>query len=143
MGGKWSLVRIQSPRPFFLSTGMPRRPCPGALSPPPLALPTAQDRMNRIARAEDPLSARIADLAYRGGASFVALLPERLARGLGRAVADLCWRLSPRRRTRLMQNLKHLRPELDARALGGESRHAFRGFGESVVDTLRLTRAPG
>jgi hypothetical protein len=101
------------------------------------------NRMARAARAEDLLSARIADLAYRGGASFVAFLPERLARGLGRTVADLCWRLSPRRRTRLMQNLKRLLPELDARALGRESRRAFGGFGESVVDTLRLTRTRG
>ena len=99
--------------------------------------------MSPIARAEDFLSARLADLAYRGGASFVALLPERVARRLGRAVADLCWRFSPRRRTTLMQNLKRLVPELDPRTLGTESRRAFGGFGESVVDTLRLARAPG
>jgi len=99
--------------------------------------------MSPIARAEDFVSATVAELAYRGGASFVALLPERLARGLGRAVAELCWRLSPRRRTRLMQNLKRLLPELDPRALGQESRNAFGGFGESVVDTLRLSRSRG
>jgi lauroyl/myristoyl acyltransferase len=40
-----------------------------------------------------------------------------------------------------MQNLKRLVPDLDARALGRESRRAFAGFGESVVDTLRLPRA--
>jgi KDO2-lipid IV(A) lauroyltransferase len=40
-----------------------------------------------------------------------------------------------------MQNLKQLSPELDAGALGRESRRAFGGFGESVVDTLRLSQA--
>jgi KDO2-lipid IV(A) lauroyltransferase len=69
----------------------------------------------------------------------VALLPEATARALGRAVAQACWHLSPRRRTRLMQNLKRLVPDLDARALGRTSRAAFAGFGESVVDTLRLS----
>jgi len=99
--------------------------------------------MSPFARAEDYVSTRLADLAYRGGASFVALLPESAARGLGRAVAELAWRLSPRRRTRLMQNLKHLSPDLDARALGDESRLAFGRFGETVVDTLRLSRSRG
>src|SRR5262245_35793385 len=91
--------------------------------------------------AQDELSARLADLAYRGGASVVALLPEATSRALGRAVAQVCWHLSPRRRTRLMQNLKRLLPDLDARALGRASRAAFGGFGESVVDTLRLSKA--
>jgi KDO2-lipid IV(A) lauroyltransferase len=99
--------------------------------------------MSPFARAEDFVSTRVAGLAYRGGASFVALLPERVARGLGRAVAELAWRISPRRRSRLMQNLKRLSPDLDVRALGHESRLAFGGFGESVVDTLRLSRAQG
>lgn len=99
--------------------------------------------MSPIARAEDFVSARVAEWAYRGGATFVGLLPERPARALGRAVAELCWRLSPKRRARLMQNLKHLLPDLDRRALGRESRQAFGGFGESVVDTLRLARAKG
>jgi len=92
----------------------------------------------RAQTAQGDLSARLADLAYRGGASLVALLPEATARGLGRAVAHVCWHLSPRRRARLMQNLKRLLPDLDARALGRASRAAFGGFGESVVDTLRL-----
>lgn len=105
--------------------------------------------MSPIARAEDFVSTRLGDLttrladhAYRRGASFVAWLPEPMARALGRAVADLCWRLSPRRRATLMQNLKRLLPDLDSGALGTESRRAFGGFGESVVDTLRLARAP-
>ena len=97
----------------------------------------------RAHTAHDELSARLADWAYRGGASLVALLPEATARALGRAVARVCWHLSPRRRTRLMQNLKRLLPDLDARALGRASRAAFGGFGESVVDTLRLSRARG
>src|SRR5215831_8933266 len=136
MGGKWSLVQIQSPRPFFLSHAEPRRPCPGAISystrrsSPPGARPArayasiGAEVMDSIAGSENILCARLADWAYRGGASFVALLPEGTARGLGRVVADLCWRLSPRRRLTLIQNLKRLLPELDTHSLGTESRRA-------------------
>src|SRR5262249_30866351 len=161
MGGKWSLVQIQSPRPFFLfereapealprghlvSTGRLPEPRPRW---PQQTIESMSRSMSPIARAEDFVSTRLGDLttrladhAYRRGAAVVAWLPERMARALGRAVADLCWRLSPRRRATLMQNLKRLLPDLDSGALGTESRRAFGGFGESVVDTLRLARAP-
>ena len=88
-------------------------------------------------------SPMLAGLAYQGGATLVAHLPEALARRLGRLAAIACWHLSPRRAGRLAENLRRLRPELPARALRAEARHAFAGFGESVVDTLLLSRAPG
>src|SRR5438045_4109952 len=97
MGGRWSLVRIQSPRPFS------RRPSRHVPSPP---------RRHRAAsgpgRSFGGRSAMIAILGYLAADACVRILPARLADGISVRLARLAFALGVPARGALERNLTRL-----------------------------------
>src|SRR6266850_1523741 len=133
MGGRWSLVQIQSPRPFSRTAragagvraprthvGTPRTPEPCPVVPTvPLPIPRAM----------------MSYLSYRVADALVGALPDRTAELAARAVARVAHTLRVPARSRLERNLERLGGPGLAHA---RSREAFEHFAMTLTDFLRL-----
>ncbi len=110
MGGRWSLVQIQSPRPFF--SFFPTQPAFRVLA---------------------LIGYWTADLAVR-------LLPRAVADAAARGAAGLMYALDPPARRVLEGNLRRIRPDADPKWIARRSRQAFESFALSLVDFLEMDR---
>ena len=128
MGGRWSLVQIQSPRPFF-----PASEPPWSREPPPF--PT---RTGGLPAPGSPIQIMFTALAYRVAEWLERRLPHAWTPRLAAALARLAFALRvPARRT-LEANLAPLVP--DAAAARRAARRAFEQFARSFVEFLALER---
>src|SRR5258705_3214695 len=129
MGGRWSLVQIQSPRPFSSapaasSRAGPRR-APRRLPSGPLAnlagLPTM-----------------IAWVAYRIADLVVRLLPAALADRVCVALARLVFHAGLPARHAQEANLARLLGDAPRAAIRTRARESFEHFALALSDVLRL-----
>src|SRR6185503_10018357 len=110
MGGRWSLVQIQSPRPFSSA--------PSSSGAPHM----------------------LATLGYLTVDLVVRVLPAPLADGCATGCARLLFALRPPARTRLEANLARLDPALAPARRRALARQAFEHFALSLLDVVRLGR---
>src|SRR2546422_4576823 len=154
MGGRWSLVQIQSPRPFL--DVLNRWPGPVNLELEPESIPRASGREAGTApRGTDALPSMFATIGYLTADLAVRVLPARVVNTLARSLARWAFALDLPARRALEANLARLvsharaRPgrsgaasrEIAARAAGAApAREAFEHFALSIADFLRLSR---
>src|SRR5213593_3659367 len=126
MGGRWSLVQIQSPRPFFLCAARGR------------ARPTRHPRgvpHRGPAPGGPALPLMLAVLAYAVAETLVRALPEAWSDHAARRVSHACHAVGVPARGALERNLSRLQP-LDAAGLRERSRRTFEQFALVVTDFL-------
>src|SRR5258705_12201583 len=132
MGGRGSLVQIQSPRPFS-RTPRARAPTPGRWGR------VHSERRSVVPGGPRNAAAMIAALAYAAADTLVRALPERWSDHAARAVARVAHAARVPARRALETNLARLHP-LDRQGLEGRSRQTFEQFALAVTDFLRLAR---
>src|SRR5205085_20337 len=119
MGGRWSLVQIQSPRPF----SFPGRP------------------PHRVACSPATPHSMIAILGYTTAALVVRLLPEPWTDRMGVGLARLLFALRLPARRALEANLERLLGPDGRTRVRGTARESFEQFALAFTDFLRLDRS--
>src|SRR5689334_4730547 len=128
MGGRWSLVQIQSPRPF--SSAWPLARAPGLRDPaPPAVRPARQPRGGTDMMAW--VGYRMADLVVR-------VLPASLADRLCVALARLMFHARLPARRAQEANLARLLGGVPRAAIRARARESFEHFALALTDFLRL-----
>jgi len=74
--------------------------------------------------------------AWRIGLRLARLVPQRLARAVGRTSIHVYWRIAPKRRTVVIENLAAALTD-DRQAAKAAAMHLFDNFAIKVVDLLR------
>ncbi len=83
----------------------------------------------------------VAYVLLRCAAFVVGLLPERVAVWFGRFVGRMFWRLSPKRRERVVENIRRAMPgELSEEEIQRLARESFTHMGLTIVETLWADR---
>ncbi len=130
MGGRWSLVQIQSPRPLF--SVFPR----GVRAAPKDASRSALARAGAFPGPLKNVPLMIAAVSYRVAEWIVRRLPRGSALALGIGVARLAFAIRVPARRALETNLAGL---LGTRvAVGPMAREAFEQFARGFVEFLAL-----
>src|SRR5690349_966509 len=114
MGGRWSLVQIQSPRPFL----SPRR------------------TLRVAARHSGPAPSMIEILGYWLAGGLVRWLPAPLIDRIGIAAARFTFALRPPARRALEANLARLLGAGSVARVPGVARESFEHFALSFADFL-------